>query len=84
MLTNDGLRRIRLDKADRSKVAQHWNAAKLWAKKGQADKISAMAGITVQDVDTGENIPLAGVSMDLWQLAKTGRMNVESIYVPAA
>ncbi|QRX91110.1 hypothetical protein [Streptomyces noursei] len=84
VLTDEGLRRVRLDKADRSKVAQHWNAARLWAKKGQAEKINAMAGITVQDVDTGENIPLAGVSMQLYDLAKTGQMNVESIYVKAA
>ncbi|WP_146051196.1 hypothetical protein [Streptomyces noursei] len=84
VLTDDGLRRVRLDKADRSTVARHWNAAKLWAKKGQADKINAMAGTTVQDVDTGENIPLAGASMELYQLAITGQMNVESIYVEAA
>ncbi|MFF0625677.1 hypothetical protein [Streptomyces sp. NPDC004296] len=84
VLTDGGLRRVRLDKADRSKVAQHWNAAKLWAQKGQVDKINAMAGVTVQDVDTGDNIPLAGASMQLYRLASTGQMNVESIYVPAA
>ncbi|ANZ18305.1 hypothetical protein O1L44_20820 [Streptomyces noursei] len=83
VLTDNGLRRVRLDKADRSKVAQHWNAARLWAKKGQSERINAMAGVTVQNVDTGENIPLAGASMDLYELALTGQMNVESIYVAA-
>ncbi|MER6050036.1 hypothetical protein ABT168_21750 [Streptomyces sp. NPDC001793] len=84
VLTDEGLRRVRLDKADRSKVARHWNSAKVWAKKGQADKINAMAGTTVQDVDTGEHIRLAGVSMQLYQLARTGQMNIESIYNEAA
>lgn len=84
VLTDDGLRRVRLDKADRSKVARHWNAAKMWAKRGQVEKINAMAGATVQDVDTGERIPLTGASMKLYELALTGQMNVESIYGRAA
>ncbi|MER5542464.1 hypothetical protein ABT072_08395 [Streptomyces sp. NPDC002589] len=80
VLTDDGPRDIRLDKADRSRVAEHWNAAKEWAKRGDPGKLNAMEGITVQDVDTGENIPLAGPTMNLYRVASSGRMNVESIY----
>lgn len=79
VITVSGVRELKLNAADRRRVAEHWNAVHKYMR-GTEDALEPFAGLDVKDQRTKQSVELETNPTAIWIYTHNRQVNIPSIY----